>query len=177
MHKLASILLLFVCISLQTTAQNKLYDSIKSNVASAAGGVKESITDAYTTLDTSGNIASFGREVKSAIVTLASSLKVGAEHVYGVLVRKYLVEGIAQLIVGIIVLIVMYKILFFSFNFIKKKLPEGNSDADLLYIPLVFLAGLILFGGYMIISDFPTILNKIINPEWDAINFILSKIK
>jgi hypothetical protein len=175
MHKFASILLLFVCISLQTTAQSKLYDSIKSTVSSAAGGVTETIKDTYNTIDTSGNIASFGREVKSAIVTLASSLKVGAEHVYGVLVKKYLVEGIAQLVIGIIMLIAMYKITVIAFNFAKKN--DTEDSAGVVYIPIVFLSAIFLFGGYHILTSLPETLNKIINPEWDAINFILSKIK
>ena len=105
------------------------------------------------------------------IETLASSLGVAAEHVYGILVRQQVAEGVTTLIMfGVIylilgiILVVSAKKSDFTYDCL------ANYIAVIAVILMVFAAviGLLTLGGAIM---------KVMNPEYYAIKEIMDVIK
>lgn len=109
-------------------------------------------------------------DVKGAISGLADALKVGAEHVYVVLIRQQIVDSILWLLVGILGFIFLAMVPKWSK---KADWEDGN-------IYCGFAIGGGIFGAIMIICfifSLDTIVTGFINPEYGAIEDIFSFIK
>ena len=115
------------------------------------------------------------KDVKDVIKSLAETLKVGTEHVYGVLVKQSVVDSIVWLILGIMSAILLY----FSVRIIKSLTWENDSEGA--EIPLFVLSlliggvGLCLLIGTTLNID--TIVTGFVNPEYLAIEKIVSMLK
>lgn len=104
--------------------------------------------------------------VKDAVVSIGKSIGVAAEHVYNVLVKKYVVIGVKELMIfcgGLILLIVGLVI------WLKKTGKDGPITYSLIAPSLMFLIGLIM----MINVNYDNMLMGLINPEYGAIDYIL----
>jgi ABC-type polysaccharide/polyol phosphate export permease len=116
-------------------------------------------------------------KVTEYIDAIAAKLGVAAEHVYGVLVRQQVAEGITDIVTGVIILVlVITGALIFSKK-IKVRFIEDEFDAFILFIGgLLFLVLFVAPIGYSIenISDG---IKHIVNPEYYAIKEILRAIK
>jgi acyl-coenzyme A synthetase/AMP-(fatty) acid ligase len=101
MKKVLSILMVF---GLLFTSQTKAFNVSQTldSVKSIATSIKDSAVQSVKEVDTSSTFKSMYSDFKQGIVALASSLKVGAEHVYGVLVRQQVVYAIVYLALSII---------------------------------------------------------------------------
>ena len=116
----------------------------------------------------------FQEKIIEYIDALSVKLGVAAEHVYEVLVRQKIVEGIVYSIVILVVLIA-------SIVAFKKSLQSYFNEQDL---DKTFGFGLasIVFGAVLVISLIVTIAGlpgqilKIYNPEYYAIKTILDAI-
>ena len=106
------------------------------------------------------------------IETLASSMGVAAEHVYGVLVRQQFAEGITLTVLLPVILVVLGLILRFC---IKKQNENYNDDG---YMVATVLLG-IFTGLLLVVSLFviPESIMKMINPEYYAIKEIMDVLK
>lgn len=105
-------------------------------------------------------------EVKEAVIKIAQSLGVAAEHVYTVLVKKYIVDGVTQLalcIVGLIFLIIGWV------KFDKYVAKSERIDWHVLYPGVVLTVGIVL----LLNVNYHTMFMGLINPEYGAINYIL----
>lgn len=125
-------------------------------------------------------------KIDQYIQELASGLGVAAEHLYSVLVKQKVVEGVVGLSIGIIMLaiaiIVAITLIKAAMNASYEKnrydyVTCRNWQAKLIYggesIPAIFLiiASVGVFSG-----SFPTLyigIGKLINPEYYAIKEIL----
>lgn len=105
----------------------------------------------------------------------AQVLGATAQHVYDVLVRQQLVEGISTL-VGIPLMILLCWIILKPFVvFGYKKTQEDSYSAWEMLTPLIsIVGGLIIFGLTFWMMDG---LAHIINPEYYAIKFIFEMAK
>lgn len=77
-------------------------------VVNAIDSGKAAVKTGIAVVDTSSNFRIMYNDVKSGIAGLANGLKVGAEHVYVVLVRQQVVKAISDLILVVILFILAY---------------------------------------------------------------------
>jgi small-conductance mechanosensitive channel len=116
-------------------------------------------------------------KVTQYIDALAAKLGVAAEHVYGVLVRQQVAEGIVDIVVGTLVLAVL---IFALMVLIKKvELPRIVDEFDLLGYVFVAAILLLIIGlpGSYAVSEISDGIKHVINPEYYAIREILNAIK
>lgn len=133
--------------------------------------VKSTVGQTIKSVDTSSTFKLMYSDFKSAIGAMASSLKVGAEHVYMVLVKQQIVKSITKLILFVIGIILMS-------NWIKryKSDEEWFDDADPTGIGFIRLGQLIfsimlILVGLICLDD---IITGFINPEYGALDEIIS---
>lgn len=167
MKKIISLLLITLLVGSTTFAKDQkenvgtsvlngidtVYHDTKSVVSTVYNDGKEAITTLYP-------------EVKQAIVAIGKAIGIAAEHVYTVLIKKYVVIGIKWLLMfvcGIILLIIGSKTLY-------KLTKEGKPINYVIIAPsLLFLVG--LFIVFKI--NYDEMLMGLINPEYGAMNYIL----
>lgn len=144
----------------------------KSNAAEAVTTVyndsKEAVSTVYT--DSKELVKAAYPEVKEAVIAIGSAIGCAAEHVYGVLVKKYIVEG-ANLAFWALIGMCLFIYGFIKLNRTTSALKVFEWHA---LIPLIYMAiaGLILSN-----INFETMFMGLINPEWGAINYILDYTK
>jgi len=135
------------------TALGIVHDDIKGITTTLYGDGKEAIASLYP-------------EVKGAVIEIAKAIGCAAEHVYGVLVKKYVVDGIVQLLpflLGLALIIVGW--IKISTYFKKNE----KIDWHIIYPVL-----LISFGFIALCSvDYNTMVMGLVNPEYGALNYIL----
>lgn len=178
MKKVLSILMVFgLLFTFQTKAFNvsQTLDSVKS----IATSIKDSAVQSVKEVDTSSTFKAMYSDFKQGIVALASSLKVGAEHVYGVLVRQQVVYAIVYLALSIIGFILIL-------NWIKKykddkeKWKIGNSYDETptglgLLRSIQIVVALVMIG--IGVCNIDLIMTGFINPEYGAIQDVIEMVK
>jgi hypothetical protein len=135
---------------------------------------------ALTAVDTNSNFKMVYSDIKSGISALASSLKVGSEHVYKILVKQAIVEaiqGLIILLISIFILLNGYKALRSDEKWETKETYSIYPSLNSLGLFRIFqlIAGLILFIAGMFFLNI--IITGFVNPEYAAINKILEIIK
>lgn len=120
-------------------------------------------------------------DVKHAITAIADGLSVGAEHVYGILVKQQVVYAISELTVIIFFSGLSVYLLSRSCTIYRRKAAynknydfgdEGEEVAML--VPGLLIASIVLISIVIEASD---IITGLVNPEYDAIQEILGMIK
>mgnify|MGYP003403491332 CR=1 FL=1 len=153
-----------------TKAENlagKTMDSLYELPSKAVNAVK----DGTHLIDTSSNFKMIYNDITSGISAIATGLKVGAEHVYTILVKKYMIDGITS---GLLTLLSIIAFLWF----LNKKTLKLDSNSEFPEVFPVLIVTIILFG--FVISglvNLSNILNNIFNPEYEALKFILEQAK
>lgn len=139
--------------------------------------VKEQVTfsqvyeDGVTAISTVYNdgktaVSELAPEIKTAIISIAQSLGVAVEHVYTVLVKKFVVDGVTQLIpflIGLILLVLGW----IKLDRYIKQTPAINWH--ILYPILLSIVGIVC----LVTVNYQTMLLGLINPEYGVINYIL----
>lgn len=140
-----------------TDAVATVYEDGKTAVATVYDDGKDLIKSAYP-------------EVKEAIIAIAGAIGVAAEHVYTVLVKRYVVEGVSYLlwfIIGIVFAIISLK----SFH---KYSNENSVITWKILFPIVYAIIAVITLSTINYTD---MLMGIINPEYGAINYIIDYTK
>lgn len=128
-----------------------LYQDTKSGIQTVYGDIKSS------------NIYP---DIKTAVNTIAKSIGVAAEHVYGILVKKYVVIAVKELLLLITALIL---IICGYIDWNKK--TSGSNPITYKIIPSVLC---ILISIILLIQiSYDDMLMGLINPEYGALNYIL----
>ena len=139
------------------TAVDSLYHDGKAVVGTVYQDAKDGFTNLYP-------------DIKSAIISIGHAIGVAAEHVYGVLVKKYFVLGVKQAGICLIGLI------SFIWGLIawRRATPVGQPITYRVIMPLI-----LIFTGIitMVNVDYDEMLMGLINPEYGAINYILEYTK
>ena len=129
------------------------HDDIKSITTTLYGDGKEAVMSLYP-------------DVKSAVIAIGEAIGVAAEHVYTVLVKKFIVDAIVQLLpflLGVILIIISW--IKFGRYFKYYHRPEWH----ILYpISLLTIGVIILFN-----VNYNVMIMGLVNPEYGALNYIL----
>jgi hypothetical protein len=157
-----------------------LVDSTKQFVK----GVTDSAIADVKSIDTSSTFKLMYSDFKQGIVALASSLKVGAEHVYGVLVKQQIVYAVVWLVTFIIGFLLVL-------NWIKQYKNKDEiwwmSGGYKTYYNESYPTGLGIVRFIQIsvcltmlitsIFNFDVIMTGFINPEYGAIRDVIEMVK
>lgn len=171
-------ILLAVCALLTATsiyakgevnkAMSTVYEDLAGTTSTLYADSKEAVRTIYS--DGKELLKEAYPEVKAAVVAIGQSIGCAAEHVYEVLVRKYIVDGVAELI-WLIMAAGLFLYGFIAIN--KHRQTETILTWRVIFPTLYSITGFILLCNV----DYQTILMGIINPEWGAINYILEYTK
>ena len=147
-----------------TNGIDTVYHDAKDAVGTVYNDGKGVIATIYE--DAKAGFKDLYPEVKSAIISIAKALGIAAEHVYGVLVKQYVVEGVKWLTLFLtgLILIIIGGIKVGRFNKLHKPLDYT------IVMPLA-----ILTGGIVMVCcvNYNAMFMGLINPEYGAINYIL----
>jgi hypothetical protein len=164
----------FTCVSyagvgdVVTNSVDSVYHDGKAVVDTLYHDGKAVVSTVYN--DAKAGAVSIYPDVKSAIVSIGKAIGVAAEHVYGVLVKKYVVIGVKELMI-LIGGIIMF---FIGLIYWRKYTKDGQSISYGVAIPaLILVTGLITIVNV----DYDAMLMGLINPEYGAINYILEYTK
>lgn len=164
----------FTCVSyagvgdVLVNSADTLYHDGKAMVDSVYHDGKAVVSTVYQ--DAKAGAVSIYPDVKSAVVSIGKAIGVAAEHVYGVLVKKYFVMGIKELVV----LIAGIFTFLLGLIYWRKYTKNGQPITYSLILPILLLCvGL----GTIFSVDYDTMLMGLINPEYGAINYILEYTK
>lgn len=178
MKKVLSILMVF---GLLFTSQTKAFNVSQTldSVKSVATSIKDSAVQSVKEVDTSSTFKLMYSDFKQGIVALASSLKVGAEHVYEVLVRQQIVYAIVFLsltIIGFILILNWIK----KYKDDKEVWKSGSSYNEnptglgvLRFIQIIVALIMIGIG----VCNISTIMTGFVNPEYGAIQDVIEMVK
>lgn len=140
--------------------------------------VMNSVESTMTTIDTSSLYKQIYGDVKVAISGMADALRVGAEHVYEVLVKQQFVNSISNIvaIIGMILLLIMfYKAILYSY-------PKIDEDKDTFY-DFIFVSSTILgsitFILFIVFFSYtiPETVTGFVNPEYGAMKELITWVK
>ena len=129
------------------------HDDVKDITTTLYGDGKDAVTALYP-------------EVKSAVLAIAKAIGCAAEHVYTVLVKKFVVDAIVQLLpflLGLILIIIAW-IKMSSYFKIHDKI-----EWHILYPCTLLIAGIVALSCV----DYNVMVMGLVNPEYGALNYIL----
>lgn len=159
-----SLVFIFICLVSIGAEQETFGEKASDAVSTVYNDGKQVVTTVYS--DGKDLLKTVYPEVKDAVVAIASAIGVAAEHVYTVLVKKYVVEGVAQLLifVGSIILLI------FGVRGVNKFINTESVITWKVLFPVAFsIVGLIMLFNV----NYNNMLMGIINPEYGAINYII----
>ena len=144
-----------------------------STVLAAIDSAKQAVKDGVNSVDTSGNFKMIYTDIKTGISALASGLKVGAEHVYEVLVRQQLVNAIVWLIVFVASVIFLRATIKYAIKVMEKEGMASEAEAA-----MVFFGNLLSVLMFIVaLFHIDTIVTGFVNPEYGAIETIIDIVK
>lgn len=155
---------LLICTSTSLFAtESSVYEDSKEAISTIYNDSKEGVATVYN------DIKEICPDIKQIMSSIATNLGVATEHVYQVLVKKYIVEGVSYLIkflFGVVLCILGV------FKLFKLKSIEDFGFTSIIYI-IISVCGVTITS----IVPFTTMLTCLINPEWEVINYILTYAK
>jgi len=139
----------------------------------------------YHTVDTSSNFKLIVNNVTNGISALATGLKVGAEHVYKVLVMQQVVNSITSIIVYLALILIVFGALKWISNvgktFTTKDHPHFGQDWDDHPEVIIPGAAVSVIAGITLVVYFASTIGDtvsgIINPEYGALKEIFIFVK
>lgn len=150
-------------------------NSAKQSISEAVDSTKKAVKDGATFIDTSSNFKTIYTDIKTNIGALASALKVGAEHVYTVLVKQQIVNSIVWLIVAIIVFFGFRAMLKFTMWCRDNKIDYDDSVGYTFGLAFGWLFTVIAICT--VIFHIDVIVTGFVNPEYGAIMDIVNFVK
>jgi len=157
---IAFMILVFITITMSYALDTKAIDStVKTSIA---------------TVDTSSTFKMIYSDIKDGISGIASALKVGAEHVYEVLVKQQRVDAIIYLTIDMFLLLLAIICIWIGFIFDKRR-----GDVAEFIATSCFVVGVIMFVLLIIVVIINTspIITGFINPEYGAIKEIINWVR
>ena len=149
-------------------AMSTVYEDITGTTSTLYADAKEGVKTVYN--DSKHLIKDAYPEVKAAVVSIGQSIGCAAEHVYTVLVKKYIVDGFVELIW----MLLSGALFIYGFININAAIKKSEYLTWKLIFPVIYtITGVIL----LLNVDYQTMLMGLINPEWGAINYILEYTK
>ena len=132
--------------------------------------VVEVVKDGVAAVDTSGLYQSMYNDIKIGINGLADALKVGAEHVYVILVRQQVVNSIADTVIILFLMVLLFT--FAKPIYVWGIANTNKSDALSEVLAFAILAGTVVMLGIWM-GDINNIVMGFVNPEYGALQEIM----
>jgi hypothetical protein len=149
--------------------------SIITTTGNVIDSTKQAITETLSVVDTSSNFKNIYNDLKGGVAAIAQSLKIGAEHVFIVLVKQQVVNAIVYLVLALIGIILAFA------AYRQWGLIKYNAKGDLVEVrPVVFtvIFGVLSFILLIItIFNIDTIIMGFVNPEYGAIQDIIKFVR
>jgi hypothetical protein len=149
--------------------------SIITTTGNVIDSTKQAITETVSFVDTSSNFKNIYNDLKGGVAAIAESLKIGAEHVFIVLVKQQVVNAIVYLVLALIGIILAFA------AYRQWGLIKYNAKGDLVEVrPVVFtvIFGVLSFILLIItIFNIDTIIMGFVNPEYGAIQDIIKFVR
>lgn len=133
-----------------------VYQDAKGLVSTVYGDVKDGTAGIYP-------------DVKAAVVQIADALGVAATYVWTVLVKQYVVHGVAELLMFVLGVVLVICAIFS----IRKQMRAEVITWKIIPGVLVAFIALVAFCNV----DYVVMLQGLINPDFGAINYILDFVK
>lgn len=152
-------------IGVNAAEEKKTFSEIAADgIETVYNDGKEAVTTLYG--DGKDVIKELYPDIKDALKSIGSAIGVAAEHVYTVLVKRYVVEGVTQLLIfiGSIVLLI------FGIRGVNRFMKNEAIITWKITFPVIFS----VIGFIMLLCvNYNDMLMGIINPEYGAINYII----
>lgn len=136
-----------------TTAMDTVYSDIKDGISVVYQDAKISTTALYP-------------DIKKTISTIGQAIGVATEYVYTALVKKYVVIAAKELLIFIFSIILMV----FGYSSYSKKTKNTHITYRVIPSIICLVLGFILCTSV----NYDAMLMGFINPEYEAINYILN---
>jgi hypothetical protein len=185
MKKRTAIIILMLLIvsifNISYQAKATSIDSLVTGTKQTAVAIKDSAIQSVKEIDTSSTFKAMYSDFKYGITALAASLKVGAEHVYEVLVKQQIVYSIIWTIV-LIIGIVFISIWLYRYKD-DKEMWEKESNSHYTKDPtgLGVFRSMQVFCGILLfifgILNIDTIITGFINPEYGALKDVIDMVQ
>lgn len=168
--------LFIVLLSLITfnSYSNELLDKAKEISTEIVDSTKQAVKETTTFVDTSSNFKVLYSDLKSGLTALAESLKVGAEHVYIILVKQQVVNSITWIVIGIIPLLIF---IVFAKGFFKWARKESDESDGFSWFIFLLFVGATVIPGIIALTHTQQIIMGFVNPEYGAIMDIINFVK
>lgn len=173
--------LLIMSIGAQAQSTIEKAAKVASNVIDS--GTK-AVKDGVHTIDTSGNFKRIYTDLRNGIEALAGSLKVGAEHVYEVLVRQQVVYAVTYLLLLVLlytIAIILWKSFIKGYGHLSDKDHDWHGDKiehhDTLVARVIVASILSVISVIATIGLLDDIIGGLVNPEYGAIQDIVEMVK
>lgn len=150
---------------------SKFVDAVATmhdDTKSALGVIHDDVKDVTKTLYGDGKdaIVTLYPEVKGAVIEIAKAIGCAAEHVYMVLVKKFVVDGIVQLLPFLLGLILIGIGWFKMSKYFKE---HDKIEWHILYPFALLVVGFIA----LCCVNYDVMVMGLVNPEYGALNYIL----
>ena len=171
---IALVLLITLMFNISYQAKATSMDSLVTGAKQTAVAIKDSAIQSVKEIDTSSTFKAMYSDFKYGITALAASLKVGAEHVYEVLVKQQIVYSIIWTIV-LIIGITFISIWLYRYKDEEEEWTDGDATALGVFRTMqVFLGSILFIIGIMNID---TIITGFINPEYGALKDVIEMVQ
>jgi hypothetical protein len=167
-------LLIISIFNISYQAKATSIDSLVTGAKQTAVAIKDSAIQSVKEIDTSSTFKAMYSDFKYGITALAASLKVGAEHVYEVLVKQQIVYSIIWTIV-LIIGIVFISIWLYRYKDDKEEWTDGDATALGVFRTMQVFLGILLF--IIGIMNIDTIITGFINPEYGALKDVIDMVQ
>ena len=114
-------------------------------------------------------------DAKEAIKQLGSALKVGAEHVYTVLVRQQVVHSITNCLIYIFLFITIRFMVVRFYRYARVEY-EGSFPDPGVFFGTFFLTCITLWASIYFITSVEVTITGFVNPEYGALKSIVDMI-
>ena len=165
--------MLFFTITTYSKESNIVTETI-TNVSNGIDTLKTNAINTAKAIDTSSVSKQLYTDLKSGLVGIAGALKVGAEHVYEILVRQQIVNSITWVLIGIVPL--LFLLIFGKVMWKWAAENADKSDGFSIFIGFVFYCFTII-PSIICMFHLDTIVTGFINPEFGALEQIMDWVK
>jgi len=164
MKQFFAILMVFgLTLNLQAQENNVVTETVES--------VTQTVKDGVAAVDTSSLYKTIYEDAKSGITGLADALKVGAEHVYKVLVKQQIVNSITNVLIMLILSWLTYKAFQAGKGWADKHSDESDGLSYLIFFFIMLITSMPLL---LYLSNLNDTVMGFINPEYGAMMEIMN---
>lgn len=156
--------------SVYANAVTDLAKQASNTITTVVDSTKSAVVSTVETVDSSSNFKMIYSDLRDGIVALGQSLKVGAEHVYMVLVKQQVVNSITGLIY--IILLIPLGIFIYRSGVKLTNYCDDDNPAPIFYWVFIGIGYIVLVG--IAVFQMNNIVMGFLNPEYGAIKDVIN---